>query len=85
MDKQIDEKALENAINLFKNSLGNKERSNAEKLVSDPNTMKKIAASLSDKDIAKVNKVINDPAMLKKLLSDPNNASAINKFLGGGQ
>lgn len=85
MDRQIDENALNNAVNMLKRSLGNKERSNAEKLVSDPQTMKKLAAALSDKDMAKVNKVINDPAMLNKILSDPNNIAAINKFLGGGQ
>ena len=85
MDNQINEKALENAVNLLKKNLGQKERENVEKLVSDQSVMSKIASSLSNKDLEKVNKIMNDPAMLNKILSDPKNAAAINKFLGGGQ
>ena len=85
MDKQIDEAALNNAVNTLKRSLGNTERSNIEKLVSNPEVMKKFAAALSDRDIEKVNRIINDPAALYKILSDKNNIAAINKFLGGNR
>ena len=85
MDKQIDEAALNNAVNMLKRSLGNTERSNIEKLVSNPEVMKKFAAALSDRDIEKVNRIINDPAALNKILSDKNNIAAINKFLGGNR
>ena len=85
MDKQIDEAALNNAVNTLKRSLGNTERSNIEKLVSNPEVMKKFAAALSDRDIEKVNRIINDPASLNKILSDKNNIAAINKFLGGNR